>query len=92
LLLTEAARTTSTAAMQIIAGVAPLDLVVVEKGLKSLVRRNISVCTVVCKWSLYHFVSKISQEDLDLNLEYSKVDAEIRSVWQTRWSQELHGR
>jgi len=70
---------TSTAAMQVIAQVAPLDLVVVKKGLKSLVRRNMSA-----KWSTYQFDSKTVQEEVDLDLEYSKRDAEIRSIWQTR--------
>jgi len=87
LLLTRAARTTSTAAMQVIAGVAPLDLIVVEKGLKSLVRRNISVT-----WNSYQFDSRDSQRDLDLHVEYDKILAVIKSVWQNRWTHEKHGR
>jgi len=87
LLLTGAARTTSTAAMQVIAGTAPLDLVVIEKGLKSLVRRNISV-----KWNEYCFDSRTTINEVNLDLEYSKIETEIKSTWQMRWTQEPHGR
>jgi len=87
LLLTGAARTTSTAAMQVIAGTTPLDLVVVEKGLKRLVK-----CNTTVKWNAYQFDSKASPKDVELQLEYRRIEAEVKSTWQTRWTQESHGR
>lgn len=84
---TRATRTTSTDAMQTIAGALPMDLVIVERGLKSMVRRNVAV-----NWNEYFFNKKMIEEEFDIHEEYLKISLTVRESWQDRWDGGEHGR
>lgn len=87
LMITRAARTTSTVAMQVIAGVQPLDLTVIERAIKYKVKRNQTM-----KWANYTFTEIEAGGYINIKDEYHKIEAEVRSVWQQRWIDETHGR
>lgn len=84
---TQAARTTSTVAMQVIAGAIPFDLVLIERGLKGRVRRNQNT-----QWNTYSFCMKESRNEVNLKTEYEKIEKCIINNWQQKWEMELHGR
>jgi len=85
-LVTGAARTTSTAAMQTIAGIKPLDLAIKERGLKSRINKNWTA-----KWRNYSFTEG-SLENSNVEEEYQKIETEIKQKWQQEWTENSHGR
>lgn len=87
LLLTKACRTTSTSAMQVIAGCLPLDLEVIRQSIISNVRRNECV-----SWNDYTHRPTENQETADLGAEKKKITEEIMKEWQKRWDGDSHGR
>ena len=88
LLTTRACRTTSTVAMQVIAGAKPMDLEVVEDALIKRVRRNLSTV-----WGTYSFREK-QMEIFDeiVHLEIEKIKEFTTQKWKSAWQAEEHGR
>ena len=88
LLMTKACRTTSTAAMQIIAGAKPLDLEVVEDALLKRIKRNLTTT-----WESYHYMEKGDEQFHELlSEEIERIRSYITSKWQSAWRHETHGR
>ncbi|CAK9811752.1 Retrovirus-related Pol polyprotein from type-1 retrotransposable element R1 (Fragment) [Anthophora quadrimaculata] len=88
--LTRACRTTSTAAMQVIAGKKPLDLEVTEQALINYVKRNKTV-----KWKRYEYrrSGDGSKSSLKVIEEQTiKIRQEIIAEWQSRWDSDKNGR
>ena len=73
LLTTRACRTTSTVAMQVIAGVKPMDLEVVKDALVKRVRRNLGTV-----WDTYSFREKeMERFDEIVHLEMEKIKGSL---------------
>ena len=88
LLTTRACRTTSTVAMQVIAGAKPMDLEVVEDALVKRVRRNLSTV-----WDTYSFIEReMERFDEIVHLEIEKIKEFTTQKWQSAWQAEAHGR
>lgn len=87
LMNTGATRTTSTTAMQVIAGITPLDLAVIERGLKNTIRRNLPVV-----WKNYVYQKKDNIEDANMKEEFLQIEREIWTNWQQNWTDDIHGR
>ena len=88
LLTTRACRTTSTVAMQVIAGVKPMDLEVVKDALVKRVRRNLGTV-----WDTYSFREKeMERFDEIVHLEMEKIKGFTTHKWQSAWHSEAHGR
>lgn len=85
LMITKATRLTSTNAMQIIAGIKPLDLSIVERGLKSKVKKNQAAI-----WENYTFTEQ--ENIIKLREEYNKIEIEINRIWELRWEMDNSGR
>lgn len=87
IMITRATRTTSTVAMQAIAGIAPLDLSIIEQGLKNKVRRNQTVT-----WANYTYIQQKLNGSINIREEFKKIEIEIKRAWQQRWMEDAHGR
>lgn len=87
LMNTRATRTTSTVALQVIAGAKPLDLELTERGLKGLVRRNNAVM-----WNDYKYEVMEEFQKWRIVDESKRIEFHIQMEWQKRWNQEEHGR
>lgn len=87
LMNTGATRTTSTVAMQVIAGITPLDFAIIERGLKNTVRRNLTVT-----WKNYVYQKKDNIEDINMEEEFLRIEHEIWTNWQQKWTNDVHGR
>ena len=88
LIITKACRTTSTAAMQVIAGAEPLDLDIIEDVLVRRVKRNLNTT-----WEEYTYTEKemdLFQETLSTEIE--RIRVYILDKWQRRWQEECHSR
>lgn len=86
IMITGAARTTSTIAMQAVAGIEPLDLSIIKQGLKNRVRKNQTIT-----WGNYTYMEHLS-DDRNIKEEYSRIETEVRKVWQQRWMKDDHAR
>jgi len=84
---TSSTRTTSTSAMQVIAGTKPLDLSIIESGLKGYVRRNKEV-----RWNNYVYEEKENITKKEIEEEFLKIETEVMLSWQERWDNDEHGR
>lgn len=91
LLKTRACRTTSTVALQVIAGALPLDLNIIRQALINKVRKNKTV-----RWKDYLYTQK---ENLQLINEPTRIKNEIKIIdeflynkWQQKWNNESRGR
>lgn len=87
LMITKACRTTSTSALQVISGLMPMDLAIVQQGLINNVKRNVDL-----EWNNYKYRSKENKEDIDLEKEQMLIRREIEKEWQKRWKEDEHGR
>lgn len=88
LLISKACRTTSTAALQTILGVKPMDLEIVEDALIKRIRRNLNT-----KWESYTYMEREQDQFHEvISAEIAKVRAQVIKEWQIRWENEMHGR
>ena len=87
LALTRACRTTATVALQIISGMKPLDLEIVERGIIYRVKHNMTT-----SWKNYSFREKELITDINIAGETERLRTEIERIWQDRWNTEIHGR
>ena len=88
LLVTKACRTTSTVAMQVIAGAEPMDLVIVEEALRKRIKRNENTI-----WEEYEYRAKDTEQfQQTLNIEMERIRSYILDKWQGMWQDEIHGR
>lgn len=86
-MLSRACRTTSTAALQVVAGALPLNLYVTQKFITYKVRKKEYV-----KWNEYTFVP---DDDPDFILDFRKekiIEIAINQHWQRTWNVNIHGR
>ena len=67
LLITKTCRTTSTVAMQVIAGTKPLDLEIVEDALVKRIKRNTNT-----NWETYYYREKETEQFQDLSVEIER--------------------
>lgn len=84
--LTRACRTSSTSALQVLSGMMPLDLAVIQRGLVSQIKR----CNTV-NWSGYTFQG-MNVSNAERKAEEHLIKMEIFKVWQKRWDEDDHGR
>ena len=88
LLITKTCRTTSTVAMQVIAGTKPLDLEIVEDALVKRIKRNTNT-----NWETYYYREKETEQfQEELSVEIERIKYYIMYKWQCRWQEEPHGR
>lgn len=87
MVLTKACKTTSTSAMQVISGLMPLDLEIIQQGLISSMKKNINV-----KWKNYSYEAKEDIINRDEEEEANLIKKEVEEEWQNRWTNDEHGR
>ena len=88
LLVSRACRTTSTAAMQVIAGAKPMHLEIVEEALLKRVKKNMSTT-----WDTYGYRERGDEEHKRmLKIEMEKIRAHITGKWQAQWESDDHGK
>ena len=88
LLVSRSCRTTSTAAMQVVVGVKPMHLEIVEEALLKRAKRNLSTT-----WDSYeHREKETEQHQRRLKEEIEKIKTYITGRWQAQWESEEHGR
>lgn len=91
LIITKACKTTSTIALQVLAGVLPLDLSIIRQALINKVKHNNTV-----NWRLYTYTHKenlrIADEPERIKEEIAKIDNLVYSEWQSRWCNDTRGR
>ena len=86
--MTKACRTTSTSALQVIAGTKPLDIKKILDALIKRIKRNITTT-----WKSYEYREKETVEFQEsLSLEIARVRSFSSSAWQGEWDEEIHGR
>lgn len=90
LLITRACRTTSTVALQVIAGVKPLDLEIIEQAVSIRVRRNIS--TNVANINYVYREREVEEFKRIVSGEMNNIRKATVQEWQKRWNEETRGR
>lgn len=91
LILTKACRTTSTTALQVIAGALPIDLAILRHILIRKMKSNKTI-----KWNTYEYLRKenlqIDNESNRIKNEITKIEKIMYDEWQVRWSNDTKGR
>lgn len=86
--LSRACRTVSTAALQVITGNIPLDLVIVMRGLNYMIRKKKSI-----SWMDYETPENIGNlTDKEIKQEKLMISKKIIKEWQKRWNETDKGR
>lgn len=86
--MTKSCRTTSTSAMEVIAGHMPLKFEIIKRAILFKISRKQHV-----QWSTYRFIPPEDPNSaIDIKEEHAKIIKEIHCIWQRQWSENKHGR
>ena len=88
LLMTKSCRTASTVAVQVIAGVKPLSLEIIEDALVKRLKRNLNTT-----FERYYYREKETKQFKEtINIEIERIRTYIMGRWQCEWEMETRGR
>ena len=88
LLMTRACRTTSTVALQVIAGTKPMELEIIENVLVKRIKRNMNTT-----WEGNYYREKEMEHFHEtLSVEIERIRLYTTHKWQSTWQEKIHAR